>query len=96
MLWLARYYHDSIEATRVVSTRTGGDRSITGRVTIMSTSFSLAQKNQKEKKTKQKVEEVEGDENHDKNIIKWFGKWFLKESENERKLMARLNTKCSR
>jgi len=54
----------------------------------------LGSKEPKEKR-KQEVEEVKGDENQDKNMIKWFGKLFLKQSKKERKLMARLTTNFS-
>ena len=45
-----------------------------GRVTLVLTSSSRFQKNQKEKKQKQEEEREEDDENKDKNMIKWFWK----------------------
>jgi len=62
MFWLPRYYCDSVEAIRLESTVTGGDRSFADLITNVLTSSSRFQKNQKEKKRKQEAEEVE-DEN---------------------------------
>jgi len=61
-LWLSRYYRDNIEAIRVESAGTEGDRSFTSRVRVLTTS-SKFQKNQKEKKRNQEEEREEDDEN---------------------------------
>ena len=65
MLWLPRYFPDSKVTIRVKFTGTGGDRSFTSCVTILLTSSSRFQKNQKEEKDRE--EDVE---NEDKNMIK--------------------------
>ena len=66
VLWLPRYYRDSIEAICVKFSGMGGDRSFTGCIMKVLMSSSMFQKNQKEKQ----VEEVQEDENEDKNMIK--------------------------
>ena len=85
VIWLPRYYCDSVEAIRVESTGTEGDRSFTNRIMkVLKSSFRF-QKNQKEKKRKQEVEEEE-DENvekkHDKVIWKTVLKIKQKRKEN--------------
>jgi len=55
VLWPPQYYHNSVEAMRVESIGTGGDRNFTDCVTIVLASTSLFQKNQKkEKKTRRR------------------------------------------
>ena len=65
VLWL--YFCYSIEAKRVESTKTGGDRSINGMFTCVLTALYVS-KNQKKRKQRMK-REVYG-ENKDRNIKK--------------------------
>ena len=67
VLWLPRYYRDSIETIRAESIRTIGDKSFTGHVRIMLTSSSRFQRIKI--KRRKKLEEREEDENKDKNIV---------------------------
>ena len=72
MLWLSRYFRYSIQAIRVESTGTGGDRSISSSFTLVVNKVFLV-KEEKEKKRKQEVMEGEGDENSECKKQYW---WF--------------------